>query len=128
MAGLEVRMRPSLALSIGAVLAVLFGAVLLLAPEQMLGGFGLGSPKEGLVLARDQGVTLIGLGIINWMARGATGTPLRAILWGNIFIQVAEAIVNGWEAAAGILPGQAVGGVGLHVVLAAIFALGLRRA
>jgi hypothetical protein len=121
-------MRPSLALSIGAILAFIFGAALTFVPDQMLAGFGLATPKEALVVSRDVGVTLIGLGIINWLARNATGAPLRAILWGNIFIQVAEAVVNGWEAAAGILPGQAAGGVVLHIVLAVIFGLGLRRA
>ncbi len=121
-------MRPSLALSIGAVLAVVFGAALTFVPEQMLSGFGLASPKEALVVSRDIGVTLIGLGIINWLARDATGAPLRGLLWGNIFIQVAEAVVNGWEIAFGILPAPAAGGVVLHVVLAGIFVLGLRRA
>ena len=39
-----------------------------------------------------------------------------------------EAVVNGWEVAAAILPAPAAGGVVLHVVLAVIFVLGLRRA
>src|SRR5262249_2442288 len=85
----EVAMRPSLALSIGAVLAAIFGAALTFLPEQMLGGFGLAAPKEALVVSRDVGVTLLGLAIINWLGRNATGDVLRALLWGNIFIQVA---------------------------------------
>lgn len=83
-------MRPSLALSIGAVAAVLFGLPLVLAPEQVLSGSGLGAPTEALILSRDAGVLLIGLGIINWMARDALGPPLRGLLWGNIFIRVGE--------------------------------------
>jgi hypothetical protein len=121
-------MRPSLALQIGAVLAFIFGAALALLPDQMLAGFGLGTPKEALVVSRDVGVTLIGLGIINWLARNATGDALRGLLWGNIFIQVAETVVNGWEVAAGILPGSAAGGLVIHVALAVVFFLGLRRA
>lgn len=121
-------MRPQLSLSIGAVVAVAFGLALALAPSQMLAGFGLGTPAEGQILSRDVGVTLIGLGIINWMARGATGTALRGLLWGNIFIQVAEFAVNGWEIAAGILPSAAAGGLVVHLVMAIVFALGLRRA
>lgn len=121
-------MRPSLALSIGAVLAVLFGAALALLPVQMLAGFGLGTPIEAQIVSRDVGVTLIGLGIINWLARNAGGDALRGLLWGNIFIQVAEFLVNGWEIAAGILPGAAAGGLVIHIVLAVIFVLGLRRA
>src|SRR5947209_9576774 len=108
-------MRPSLALSIAAVLAILFGLSLALLPAQMLTGFGLRTPDEALVVSRDVGVTLIGLGIINWLARDATGAPLRGLLWGNIFIQVAEFVVNGWEIVAGILPAAAAGGLVIHV-------------
>lgn len=122
------RMRPSLALSIGAVLAVVFGAALALLPVQMLSGFGLGTPTEAQIVSRDVGVTLIGLGIINWLAREATGAPLRGLLWGNIFIQVAEFVVNGWEVAAGSLPAAAAGGLVIHLALAVVFVLGLRRA
>jgi hypothetical protein len=120
-------MSSKLALTIGAVAAVVFGLALALLPDQMLGGFGLGTPKEALVVARDVGVTLIGLGIVNWLARNETGPAVRGLLIGNLFIQVAEAVVNGWEVAIGILPAPAAGGVVLHVVLAVVFLLPLRR-
>lgn len=121
-------MSSKLALTIGAVAAVVFGLALALLPEQMLAGFGLGVPKEAQVLSRDVGVTLIGLGIINWLARSEMGLAVRALLIGNAFIQIAELVVNGWEVAAGILPGQAAGGLVLHLVLAVVFLLPLRRA
>jgi len=121
-------MSSKLALTIGAVAAFVFGLALLIVPEQMLGGFGLGAPKEGLIVSRDIGVTLIGLGIVNWLARNEAGAAVRAVLVGNAFIQIAEAVVNGWEAAIGVLPTQAFGGVVLHAVLAAVFLLPLRRA
>jgi hypothetical protein len=120
-------MTARLALTIGAVAALLFGLALTFAPAQMLGGFGLGVPTEALIVSRDIGVTLIGLAIVNWMARDATGPAVRALIIGNLFIQAAEAVVNGWEVAAGLLPIQAAGGVILHAVLAAMFALPLRR-
>jgi hypothetical protein len=120
-------MSPKLALTIGAVLAAVFGLALTLLPAQMLAGFGFATPPEALVVSRDVGVTLIGLGIINWLGRDATGQLARALLLGNLFIQLAEAVVNGWEVAAGILPSAAAGGVVLHVILAVVFALGLRR-
>ena len=116
-----------LALSIGAIAAWIFGLALALLPQQMLSGFGLGTPTEAQVLSRDVGVTLIGLGIINWLARDATGTALRAVLLGNLFVQLAEIVVNGWEVATGILPGQSAGGLVIHLVLAVVFALPLRR-
>jgi hypothetical protein len=61
-------MRPSLALSIGAVAATALGVPLALAPASMLSAFGLSAPDEALILSRDAGVLLIGLGIIDWMA------------------------------------------------------------
>ena len=121
-------MSSKLALTIGAVAALIFGAALALAPAQMLSGFGLGVPTEALVVSRDVGVTLLGLALINWLARDAAGPAVRALLIGNLFIQLAETVVNGWEVAAGILPGQAAGGLVIHLALAVVFALPLRRA
>ena len=121
-------MSSKLALTIGAAAALIFGLALAVAPAQMLAGFGLGVPIEAQVLSRDVGVTLLGLAVINWMARAATGRAVRAILIGNLFVQVMEFLVNGWEVAAGILPAQAAGGLVIHLVLAVVFALGLRRA
>lgn len=121
-------MSSKLALTIGAAAALIFGLALAVAPAQMLAGFGLGVPTEAQVLSRDVGVTLLGLAVINWMAREATGRAVRAILVGNVFIQVAEFLVNGWEVAAGILPMQAAGGLVIHLVLGVVFLLGLRRA
>ena len=121
-------MSTKLALSIGAVVAILAGLGFALAPAQLLSGFGFAAVGETQVVTRDIGVTLIGLGILNWLARDATGPAVRAILIGNLFIQVAETIVNGWEIAAGLIPAQAAGGIVLHVVLGALFVLALRRA
>ena len=121
-------MKPKIALIIGAVAAAVFGLLLTFASKQMLGGFGLGTPNEGIVLARDVGVTLLGLAVINWLARDATGAALRAVLIGNLVIQALEFIVNGYEVIISQLPGSAAGGLIIHLVLAVIFALALRRA
>ena len=121
-------MNPRVALIIGAVAAAIFGLLLALAPATMLSGFGLRAPDEAVVLSRDVGVTLLGLAVINWMARDASGTALRAILVGNIVIQVLEFLVNGYELAIGQLPTNAAGGEVIHVVLGVIFVLGLLRA
>ena len=121
-------MSPTLALMIGAVVAILAGLGFALAPAQLLSGFGFTAPPEAVVVTRDIGVTLVGLGILNWLARDAVGSALRAILIGNLFIQVAELVVNGWEIAVGLIPAQAAGGIVLHVVLGALFLLALRRA
>ncbi len=96
-------MSSKLALTIGAVAAALFGLALALLPQQMLSGFGLDAPAIAQVVSRDVGVTLLGLAVLNWLARDATGMALRAILIGNLFIQVAEIVVNGIEIATGAL-------------------------
>jgi hypothetical protein len=98
-------------------------------PAQVLSAFGLGTPNEALIVSRDAGVTLIGVGIINWMARNATGAPLRGLLWGNIFMLVVDTAVNIWEIAAGMIPfGLAAASFVIPLVLVTVFALGLRSA
>ena len=121
-------MKPSLALAIGAVAAAIFGLLLVFIPGPLLQGFGLGTPNEGIVLSRDVGVTLLGLALLNWMAKDATGTPLRGILIGNLAIQVLEIAMNAYEIAAGMLPSKAAGGFVIHAVLGVIFILALWKA
>jgi len=111
---------------IGGVAALVFGLALLVFPTSMLAGFGLSVPTEAKVLSRDVGATLIGLGVINWMARNATGETLRALLVGNVVVQALELVVNGYEIAVGDLPTQAAGGLLIHLVLSAVFVLAMR--
>jgi hypothetical protein len=126
-------MRPSLALSIGAVFHILVGLPILLAPAQMLSALGIAAPPDiALVQARDTGTVIIGVGIINWLARNAVGAPLRGLLWGNIFIRVAAMVVNYLELAAGLIPSVAASLFPIltviNIALIAMFALALRRA
>ncbi len=111
---------------IGGVAAVVFGLALFVSPESMLAGFGLATPVAAKVLARDVGATLIGLGVINWMARNATGEGLRALLVGNVVVQALELLINGYEIIDGDLPGQAAGGLVIHLALGAVFILAMR--
>lgn len=121
-------MRPKVALVIGAVAALVFGALLVFAPATLLSGFGITGHVDGFVLSRDVGATLLGLAIINWMARGAEAGPaLRAILWGNVAVQVFEILVNGYELAVKDLPAQAAGGMAIHVLLIVVFGLAIAR-
>ncbi len=117
---------PRLALMIGGVAAIVFGLGLLVFPTTMLAGFGLGVPVEAKVLSRDVGATLIGLGVINWMARNATGEVLRALLVGNVVVQALELLINGYEIVVGDLPTQAAGGLLIHLALGAVFVLAMR--
>ena len=111
---------------IGGVAAIVFGLALLVFPTSMLAGFGLAVPTEAKVLSRDVGATLIGLGVINWMARNATAEVLRALLVGNVVVQALELVVNAAEIVVGDLPTQAAGGLLIHLVLGAVFVLAMR--
>ena len=110
---------------IGGVAALVFGLALFVSPESMLAGFGLSTPAAAKVLSRDVGATLIGLGVINWMARNATGDALRALLVGNVVVQALELLINGYEIVVGDLPTQAAGGLLIHLVLGAVFVLAM---
>ena len=112
---------------IGGVAAIAFGLGLLVFPAAMFAGFGLGgAPVQAQILSRDVGATLIGLGVINWMARNATGETLRALLVGNVVVQALELLVNGYEIASSALPTQAAGGLLIHLALGAVFVLAMR--
>jgi len=111
---------------IGGIAAVVFGLALFVSPESMLAGFGLATPVAAKVLSRDVGATLIGLGVINWMARNASGEALRALLVGNVVVQALELVINTYEIVAGDLPGQAAPGLLIHLVLGAVFIFAMR--
>ena len=111
---------------IGGAAALLFGLALFVTPESMLAGFGVVAPASTKVLARDVGATLIGLGVINWMARNATGEALRALLVGNVVVKALELVINTYEIVGGDLPGQAAPGLLIHLVLGAVFIFAMR--
>lgn len=122
-------MRPRLALSIMAVFWLVAGLVGLVAPVPYLSSFGLEAPPEAVIAVRDGGVVLVGVAMINWLARDAVGRPLRGLLWGNVFILVADAALNVWEMAAGIAPvGPGVATFGVTALLVIMLALGMRAA
>jgi hypothetical protein len=117
------------ALSLMAVFWILAGLVGLLAPAQYLSSFGLGAPAEAVIAVRDGGVVLIGLGIMVWLVRDARGSTLRSILWGNIFILLADAAVNIWEMVVGDVPaGPWVASFVLTALLVLVLASGFRDA
>jgi hypothetical protein len=115
-----------LALSIGAVQSFVFGIPLLLFPATVLAISGLTLPDAGVAIARGAGVTVIGLGVIDWMLRSATGLAMRGLLGGNLAVQVLSLIVNSGEVLAGHLPIQAASASVLHLVLSVMFLAALR--
>jgi hypothetical protein len=120
-------MKPRTALIVGAISAAFFGLMLVFKPAEMLKGFGIEGHIDGLILSRDVGVMLLGFAILNWLGRDVEGSGLRAILVANLAIQVLEFVVNGVEIALNIVPMAAAPGELIHVVLAVVFILALKR-
>ncbi len=113
---------------IGAVAAFAFGLALVVFPASMLAGSGLATSNAAISVSRGAGATLIGLGLINWMARNATGEALRALLAGNLVVQALSLIVNAGEVVVGQLPVQAIGASLIHAILGVIFVLAMTAA
>jgi hypothetical protein len=105
-------------LSIAAVFAWLFGAGLLLGPFHAPAGVAM-TPMVATI-AQAHGATLVGLGVINWMARGANRQGLVAVLTGNLVVQI---LSLGVVLRAVMLEGGPSGtpSIFIHVVLGAFF-------
>jgi hypothetical protein len=114
-------------LSVAAVLAWIFGAMLLLMPAQFYAPTGIDMPPLTATVAQAHGATLFGLGIVNWLARVADRRGLIAVLGGNLVVQILSLIVVLRTMSLG--PGMAVApGVVIHVVLGSLFAFFLLKA
>jgi hypothetical protein len=75
-------------LLVAGVLALFFGASMLLAPQQMLANMAVDAPEARRVL-QWMAVTLLAIGCINILSRDDPGSAaLRAVLVGNIVLHV----------------------------------------
>jgi len=117
--------KPKLALVVGAVVTAILGVALVASPEMVLQGLGLEAHGDGLILARDVGGLQLGLAVLNWVGRNAEGRGLRAILGANVFVQLAELLLNGTEVLTHQLPGAAWPELSLCSVLGVLFGLAL---
>ena len=113
-------------LTIAAVLAWLFGAALLLAPVAFYKPTGIEMTPLLATIAQAHGATLFGLGVIDWMARKAEAIGARAVLAGNLVVQILSLGVvlrtMSLGAGAAVAPG-----IVIHVVLGSVFAFFLVR-
>lgn len=113
-------------IAISGVLAVVFGAALLLVPAQFYQPTGIAfTPLLGTI-AQAHGATLVGLGVLNWLARNADRKGVRAVLLGNLVVQALSlfVVLRTMQLGAGtaVVPGAVI-----HVVLGALFAYFLIR-
>jgi hypothetical protein len=114
-------------LSIAAILAWIFGAMLLLIPANFYEPTGIVMTPMLATIAQAHGATLVGLGLIDWLARNAERQGLVAVLAGNLVVQILSLAVVVRTMLLGA--GMAVApGVVIHVVLGGFFAYFLARA
>ena len=121
-------MKPSWMLVIGAVLAWLFSLMLLFNTRAFEAPIGIDVSDKVATIAQAQGAILLGLGVANWMMRRVSDAgALRAILVGNLVVQLASLIVAGRALALGIFPPQGAPAVVIHTLLGAGFVSSLFR-
>jgi len=113
-------------ISIAAILAWLFGAMLLIVPAGMYAPTGIAMTPMIATLAQAHGATLMGLGVVNWLARNADRQGLIAVLTGNLVVQVLSlgVVLRTMQLGAGLAVAP---GVVIHVVLGSLFAFFLIR-
>jgi len=113
-------------LAIAAILAWIFGAMLLFLPGQFYAPTGISMTPMVATVAQAHGATLLGLGAINWLARNAEERTLTAVLAGNLLTQLISLGVvlrtMALGAGAAVVPG-----VVIHVVLSGFFGYFLNR-
>jgi hypothetical protein len=101
--------------------------MLLWAPAKFYAPTGIVMTPLLATIAQAHGATLLGVRVIDWMAREAEGRGLTAVLGGNLVIQILSLGVVFRTMALGA--GSAVvPGVVIHVVLGSLFAVFLVRA
>jgi hypothetical protein len=118
-------MKPKTALVIGAACALLFGTMLLTTPDAILRGLGLEAHGDGILVARDMSVLVLGFAVLDWLCRNAEGAALRAILIANLFVHVGGCLLRGSGIVTHQLPGAAWPSVAAQAALATIFGMAL---
>lgn len=113
-------------LAIAAVLAWIFGMALVIAPGQFYKPTGIDMTPMLATVAQAHGATLIGLGVIDWLARNADRQGLIAVLGGNLVVQILSlgVVVRTMSLGAGFAVAP---GVVIHVLLGSAFAIFLWR-
>jgi hypothetical protein len=113
-------------LAVSAVLAWVFGGALLFATSQFFAPMGVGVTPAIAVIGQAQGAILLGLGVINWMARHESGPAVRPVLAGNLVVQLTSLAVIARALALRIVPAQNAGAVVIHTLLGAGYLYFLR--
>ena len=80
-------------LAVAAVLAWLFGGMLIFMPQEFYAPIGIAMTPILATIPQAHGATLIGLGVIDWLAPGADRRGIVAVLAGNLVTQILSLLV-----------------------------------
>ncbi len=115
-------------LTVSALLAWAFAVMLLFAPRQFEAPVGIDLTEKVATIAQTQGAVLAGIGLINWLARPVTDRrALRAILAGNLLVQIISFLVAARAIFVGLFPSSGAGALIIHLALGLAFALAFRE-
>jgi len=114
----------SIVLIIAAVLAWLFGLMLIAMPATFYAPTGLTLTPMAATIAQAHGATLIGLGTANWLGRNSDRNGVVALLGGNLVVQLLSlgVVIRTMMLGAG---SAVAPGVAIHVALSTLFASSL---
>ena len=105
-------------LTIGAILALVFGVSFLAAPALVMKIYGIADAPGLMVAYRYFGVALVTAGLIIWPLRGCRDPAiLRPVLAGHAVGDVAGVLVSTWAAASGALNALGWGNVLIYLGL-----------
>ncbi len=106
---------------LAALLALLFGLLMLLAPGQAASAFQLGTSNGSTnTIFRVLGSVMLGVALLNFLVRDHTmSETLRAVLWANVAIHGIGFLGDLWSVQQGDVPfaGVAIGLVAHLIVL-----------
>jgi hypothetical protein len=121
-------MNPRHSLAFAALVAGIFGVLMLAVPGNVLEGFGAPVHADGLILARDVGVLYLMTAFIAMRARSwSPGPALQTAVLAIAGAQVLEALTNGAQTVVGNLGPQAWPGVAIHAAVALALLSSLRK-
>jgi len=104
-------------LAFAAVVAAFFGLYLLLAPMTFLQQNGVEASAGAALMAQSVGCTLLGLAVINWLARKDVNSPVTwGVVWGNIVVHGLGLIVDLMGGANGVYTKNAFVGPVVHII------------
>ncbi|HNR08781.1 MAG TPA: hypothetical protein PKM27_15790 [Saprospiraceae bacterium] len=112
-------MKRSIFFIITAVVAILFGGMMLLTPAMTSENFGLETTPESTLLFRSLGGMVLSLGLLNFLVRNEPDSkPLQAVLMVNMVSHIISMGNDFYGASQGILEfSKLAGGMVAHVFI-----------